>query len=226
MKRFPYFRFQQRTPPAGVFSARRTLTARFTALVLACCFCVQPAFPYFVTYKEQYYNLFHVHYQQYPDDVLENIYWLEKAAAADFCNPQYALAKITDERDWEKYRYLFMMHINLKLIEQHMRLGRTWDKQVAYFYDAPWKEEYLRDLEKAESAYRAGLYYWKEASVWAEKADAGSFRFLYLTDVQNWEDERERIAAGKLDYEKILNRELARLAKVKETFLAMDDKTY
>ena len=72
---------------------------------------------YLVTFKEQYYRLFHIHYQQYPDDVMENIYYLEKAVKADFANPQYALAKIENEKDWEKYRYLFMMHLNLKLIE-------------------------------------------------------------------------------------------------------------
>lgn len=181
---------------------------------------------YLVTFKEQYYRLFHIHYQQYPDDVMENIYYLEKAVKADFANPQYALAKIENEKDWEKYRYLFMMHLNLKLIEQHMRLGRIWDKKVAYFYDAPWKEEYLRDLEKTESCYVAGLYYWEEAKLWAEKASAGSFQFLYLTDVQNWEDELFRITTGELNYEKILNREITRVREVKEKFLAMDEETY
>ena len=187
---------------------------------------VLPAFSYFVTFKEQYYSLFHIHYQQYPDDVMENIYYLEKAVAADFGNPQYALAKIKDEKEWEKYRYLFMMHLNLKLIEQHMRLGRYYDKQVAYFYDAPWKEEYLRDLEKAESCYQAGLYYWEEAKLWAEKANTSGFRFLFLTDIQNWEDERERIATGKLDYNRILSRELARVRQVQQDFIAMDENTY
>ena len=70
-------------------------------------------------------------------------------------------AKITDKTDWEKYRYLFMMHLNLKLIEQHLRLGRIYDKQVAYFYDAPWKEEYLRDLEKTLSCYKICYTYCK-----------------------------------------------------------------
>ena len=32
-----------------------------------------PLFSYLITYKEQYYKLYHVHYQQYPDDVIENI---------------------------------------------------------------------------------------------------------------------------------------------------------
>ena len=181
---------------------------------------------YAVTFKEQYYKLYHVHYQQYPDDVMENIYWLERAVAADFANPQFALTHINNKKDWEKYRYLFMMHVNLKLIEQHMRLGRTWDKKVAYFYDAPWKEEYLRDLETAESCYRAGLYYWTEAKIWAEKANQSKFKFLYLTGIQNWEDESYRIDRGELNYEKILTRELARLQKVKESFVAMDENTY
>lgn len=175
-----------------------------------------------VKYKEDYYKLFHVHYQQYPDDVIENIYWLEKAVQADFCNPLYTGVKIEDEKDWEKYRYLFMMHINLKLIEQHMRLGRTYDKQVAHFYDAPWKDVYIENLEKAKSCYTAGLFYWKEAKLWAEKANTGSFKFLFITDRQAWEDERERISTGKLDYEKILSREIARVQNVIDAFSKME----
>ena len=106
-------------------------TKLYIAVALFFCLVISSGFSYFVVYKEQFYRLFHVHYQQYPDDVIENIYWLEKAVKADFCNPRNALAKITDEKDWEKYRYLFMMHINLKLAEQHLRLGKTWDKQFA-----------------------------------------------------------------------------------------------
>ena len=194
------------------------------AVFLILVFAVSPAFSYMAKYKEDYYKLFHVHYQQYPDDVMENIYWLEKAVQADFCNPLYTGVKINDENDWEKYRYLFMMHRNLKLIEQHMRLGRVYDKQVAHFYDAPWKEQYLENLNKAKSCYEAGLYYWQEARLWAEKANTGKFKFLFLTDIQNWEDERERIGTGNLDYEKILGRELARLNKVIDDFEKMDEK--
>lgn len=196
------------------------------ALVLLLVLSAGTGFSYFVVYKEQFYRLFHVHYQQYPDDVMENIYWLEQAVKADFCNPRHALAKITSEKDWEKYRYLFMMHVNLKIIEQHMRLAATFDKEVAYFYEAPWKEQYLRDLEKAQQCFQTGLVYWQEARLWAEKASTGNFQFLFLPDIQSWEDERYRIASGELDYEKILNRELARLAKVRDTFLAMDEETY
>lgn len=188
-------------------------------------FIPEKASAYMVKYKEDWYKLYHVHYQQYPDDCIENIYWLEKAAQADFCNPQFADFKIESEKEWEKYRYLFQMHINLKLIEQHLRLGRTYDKKCIYFYDAPWKEEYLRNMEKALSCYKAGLYYWQEAKVWCEKSSNASFNFLTITEKQNWEDERERIISGELNYEKMLKREISRLEENIEKLKSME-KTY
>ena len=187
-------------------------------------FPLQRANAYMVKYKEDFYKLYHVHYQQYPDDCMENIYWLEKAVQADFCNPQFVDFKITNEKEWEKYRYLFQMHLNLKLIEQHLRLGRIYDKKCIYFYDAPWKDEYLHNMEKALSCYKAGLYYWQETKVWYEKADAPSFNWLFITDKQNWEDERERIKTGELNYEKMLNREIERLEKNIQELNQMDKK--
>lgn len=187
---------------------------------------ILPIHAYMVKYKEDYYKLFHVHYQQYPDDVMENIYWLEQAVKADFCNPLYAPCKINSQDEWEKYRYLFMMHVNLKLIEQHLRLGRTYDKKSVNFYDAPWKDLYIENLEKTLSCYQAGLYYWQEAKLWAEKAGTKKFRFMNLQDIQYWEDERERINTGSLDYEKILNREIERVQKNIEGFKNMDESIY
>ncbi len=196
----------------------KTPSARNIRILAACLLLALLAgtrsFAYMVKYKEDFYRLYHVHYQQYPDDCIENIYWLEKAVQADFCNPLYADAKITTKKEWEKYRCLFQMHLNLKLIEQHLRLGRTYDKKAAYFYDAPWKDEYLRNLEKCLSCYEAGLAYWREAKLWAEKASVRDFDFLCLTDLQFWEDERERIRTGDLDYGGMLEREIRRVRAV------------
>ncbi|MCR4743276.1 MAG: hypothetical protein K5866_10465 [Treponema sp.] len=178
---------------------------------------------YMVKYKEDWYKLYHIHYQQYPDDCIENIYWLEKAAQADFCNPQFLDFKVTSEKEWEKYRYLFQMHINLKLIEQHLRLGRTYDKKEIYFYDAPFKEQYLSNLEKCLTCYQAGLYYWQEAKIWSEKANEAKFNFLFITDKQNWEDERERIKNGQLNYEKMLEREISRVENNIKKLKEMDE---
>lgn len=178
---------------------------------------------YAVKYKEDWYKLYHIHYAQTQDDCIENIYWLEKAARADFCNPQFVDFKIETEEEWEKYRYLFQMHINLKLIEQHLRLGRIYDKKNIYFYDAAFRDEYLRNLEKCLSCYEAGLYYWKEAKVWCEKANESKFNFLYIQPKQNWEDERERIVTGELNYERILNREINRVKDNMNKLQSMDN---
>lgn len=199
---------------------------RILAVIILALFGTAQASAYFVQYKEQYYRLYHLHYIQYPDDTMENIYWLEKAIQADFANPLYALALIENETQWEKYRSLFMMHMNLKLIEQYLLLGSKWDKRNAYFYNAPWKEENLESLKTAETCYNAALSYWKTAKDWANKAAEKRFRFIFLERVQFWEDEAARIGEGSLDYERIVNRELARLQKVREKFQAMDEKTY
>ncbi len=181
-----------------------------------------PGYP--VYFKEQFYRLYHTHYIQYPDDTIENIYWLEQAAKADFCNPLYALATIQNEREWERYRYLVNMHLDLKLIEQHLYLGAKFDKRVAYFYNAPWKKENLESLKIAETAYKAALSYWKTAREWALKAE--DIRFLYLPDVQFMEDEAFRIKDGQLDYARIIGRQLTRLEKVRADFEAMDEASY
>jgi hypothetical protein len=185
-----------------------------------------PLDAYYVQYKEQFYRLYHLHYMQYPDDTMENIYWLEQAIKADFANPLFALALIENESQWEKYRYLFMMHAHLKLIEQYLYLGNKWNKRNAYFYNAPWKEQNLESLETAETCYRTALYYWQAARDWAEKALDRRFRFINLTRVQFWEDEAGRVEDGRLDYEKIINRELSLLQQVREQFQAMDENTY
>ena len=88
-----------------------------------------PLNAYFVTYKEQYYRLFHLHHNRSPDDFMENIYWLEKALEADFANPLFALALIENEIQWEKYQYLFNMHLNIKMVEQYLFLGNMWNKR-------------------------------------------------------------------------------------------------
>lgn len=192
------------------------------ALLLVLAAGAASAFP--VYYKEQFYKLYHQHYIQYPDDAIENIYWLEQAKKANFCNPLYALATIEDERHWERYRYLLEMHLSLKLIEQHLALGSKFDKRVAYFYNAPWKVQNLESLKTAESAYRAALAYWKEARELAAKAMG--MRFVQLEEVQYWIDEAYRIDSGELDYADVIGDELKRLEKVRADFEKMDASTY
>lgn len=182
------------------------------------------AYSYKILYAEQWYKLFHIHFYQYPERCAENIHYLEEALRADFANPLNALARINNKTEWELYRYLFYTHVNLKLVEQYLLWGSKYDKQVAYFYNYPWKQANLKSLEKAEKLYRYALVYWEEAKKWSSKT--ANFQFLFLTDIQYWHDESYRIQTGELDYEDIINEQLTRLEKVRSDFLKMDHNTY
>jgi len=178
---------------------------------------------YRILYAEQYYRLYHLHFYQYPDDSMENIFYLEQALKSDFANPLYALARIENRQQWAQYRLLFKMHINLKLVELYLTLGSKYDKMAAYFYNAPWKEQNLDSLDKAEQAYRVALGYWKEALGWAARTQHLGFN---LEGIQKWEDEWKRILTGDLDYQEIITGHLSRVERVRRTFQAMDENTY
>ena len=179
---------------------------------------------YKLMYAEQYYELFHLHFYQYPSDCNENIFYLEQALKSPFANPLNALATIEDRKDWERYRHLFYLHVNLKMTEQYRLLASKYDKFNAYFYNYPWKYQNLDSIDYAESYYGAALYYWDQALEWAEKLD--QLPYLHLDDVQNWEDEYYRIKTGDLDYREFISMDLDRLEEVRKAFRAMDGSTY
>jgi hypothetical protein len=177
-----------------------------------------------IMYAEQYYKLYHEHLHHYPDDMLEDIYYLETALKSDFCNPLYALGTIQDKTDWERYRYLFSMHVNLKLVCCYLTLGSKFDKQAAYFYNAPWKRQNLETLDTAEQLYKKAYAYWQKAQEWSAKAWA--MRHTRVDGIEEWQDENFRIETGDLDYKATIDRTLAHLAKVRADFQAMDQNTY
>jgi len=182
-----------------------------------------PADAHTVMFKEQFYRLFHMHLTRDPDNFIENIFWLERALAADFANPLHALALIETEIQWELYRYLFMMHLNVKMVEQYLFLGNMWNKRRAFFFNAPWRDQNLESLEIAEKTFRAAMYYWEAAQRWAALARDRRFRFIELPRVQFWVDSAYRIEIGELNYGRTIRRELANIQRVREQFLAMPD---
>lgn len=197
---------------------------RLLALGLLVLASAAPVSAYKILYAEQWYNLVHRHLHEDPDSAMENIYYLERALRADFANPLNALTVIKDEKEWARYRALFRMHVNLLLVQQTLALGANYDKQTAYFYNYPWKWANLDSLDKAEKVYQTAFGYWKDAQNFS--AEAKNAPPLWLEGLQEWTDEQWRIETGDLDYQKIIQKQLDRLAKVRSAFQAMDSKTY
>jgi len=197
---------------------------RAVAILLLLSLPAGSLFAYRLLYREQLYRLSHRHFTETPEGVTENIYWLEQALRSDFANPLNALAVIENEREWEWYRHLFTMHINLRLVDLYLRWGALYMKHEAYFYNAPWQEDNLTSLDRAEERFRYALHYW-EAAQRASRAVADT-RFIHLEEIQSWEDEHHRIRTGDLDYGEIIDGHLDRVAEVRAAFAGMDDTTY
>jgi len=179
---------------------------------------------YKLIYKEQLYELYHVQLYHYPERIAENVGWIEQALKADFANPLYALAEIETSSDWERYRYLFNMHLNLKMVELYLRWASRYNKENAYFYNFPWKYENLQSLERAENLMNIALSYWSEARRWS--AQAWELRGIHLEEIQKWEDQSYRIETDELNYARIIERHLTRLRQVRQDFEEMDASTY
>jgi len=185
---------------------------------------ISNVFAYRVEYAEQFYKLYHQHFTMYPEDILENIYYLEESLKAPFVNPLYAMAKIDNKAEWKRYRYLFTLHVELKMIKLYLQLGDRYDKQVAYFYNAPWKEDNLKSLETALECYEYARVYWDEALKHAR--ELYKIPYYHLEEIEEWEDEFTRIKQGDLDYGDIIQRHIERLKRVKNQFENMDENTY
>ncbi|MFW6288468.1 MAG: hypothetical protein ACOC2Q_01670 [Spirochaetota bacterium] len=179
---------------------------------------------YRLIYKEQLYELNHQQLYMYPEDYAANIAWLEIALDADFANPLYALARVETPREWEYYRYLFWMHLNLHLVDQYLGWASKYMKFDAYFFNEPWKEDNLASLQRVDGLFDMARYYWDEAVRWSEQASG--YPWLDLEEVQHWADQSYRIEHGELDYGAIIDRHEARLERVRAEFQAMTAETY
>lgn len=197
---------------------------RLLALVFLVLASASPVSAYKILYAEQWYKLVHDHLHQDPDNTMENIYYLERALRADFANPLNALTPIRDEKEWARYRALFRMHVNLLLVRETLTLGSNFDKQQAYFYNYPWKWANLDSLKKAEQIYNTALGYWKDAQTYA--AEAANTPPIWFESLQFWIDEQNRIETKDLDYTRIIEKQLTRLAAVRAQFEAMGPETY
>jgi hypothetical protein len=200
---------------------RRALFALVVSLLV-----VPSLSAYRIFYAEQFYELYHLHLHQYPDDTMENIVWLQQALQADFANPLNALARIETDEEWDYYQDLFRMHVNVLLAQLHMTLGSKFDKRHARFFNAPWAWANLESLDHAETAYHAARAYWSEALTWSDAASAQRRPGLHLPRIQAWEDQNYRIEFREFDYDEIIDENLDRLFDVRAEFLAMDETTY
>ncbi|AAX17288.1 hypothetical protein [Borrelia hermsii] len=169
-------------------------------------------------YAEQWYVIFNEQMKKTPDDYKRNIFFLQNALKYPFGNPNYSLSKVETREEWNKYKLLFKMHVNLLLVKQHLYLGNLFDTRHTYFYKTPKKKGILANLNQATNFYKLAASYYTEALKYHEQLHKYKFTKMQSDGITNWEDEYHRIEMKELNYYDIIKRELIRIEKTKEFF--------
>nr|WP_242423282.1 hypothetical protein [Borreliella bissettiae] len=169
-------------------------------------------------YAEQWYVIFNSQMKKKPENYKKNIFFLQKALKYPFGNPKYSLTKIETKKQWEKYKLLFKMHINLLLVKQNLYLGDLFDTRNLYFFKTPEKNGIILNLEKSKKLYQMAINYYNEALKYHKKLENYKSVKLENGGITNWEDEYHKISIKKLNYYDILKKELLRIDETKAFF--------
>ena len=176
-------------------------------LLLAILFCA----PVSATARRLYYaEEFYLYVMNlyYTNPNLErNIRFMQWALKAPFDNPVRSLALIKSENEFERYKSLFRMHMNLLIIDSYLQLARRFDKEHVYFFNLWYAETLKESFKIAEYYYKISLNYWAEAVIHARVANVVPGRI----NIDEWEDDLMQILSGELDYELIINDHLDKL---------------
>ncbi|AYE36639.1 hypothetical protein DB313_04160 [Borrelia turcica IST7] len=169
-------------------------------------------------YAEQWYVIFNTQMKRKPQNFKRNIFFLKNALKFPFGNPKYSLAKVETREEWDKYKLLFKMHVNLLLVKQHLYLGDLFDTRYVYFYKTPKRDGILENLNKATNFYKIAADYYTEALTYHKKLKKYKSTTIQSDGITNWKDEYYRIETKELDYYNIIEKELMRIEKTKDFF--------
>ncbi|WP_232535960.1 hypothetical protein [Borrelia sp. A-FGy1] len=170
-------------------------------------------------YAEQWYVIFNAQMKRKPQNFTRNIFFLKNALKFPFGNPKYSLTKVETKEEWDKYKLLFKMHVNLLLVKQHLYLGDLFDTRYVYFYKTSKRDGILENLNKATNFYKIASSYYTKALTHHKKLKKYKSTTIKNDGITNWEDEYYRIENKELDYYNIIEKELIRIEKTKDFFI-------
>ena len=164
-------------------------------------------------FLEDYYELYGLKLHYGEDDLRKDIYFLKIGLESRFRQPNNALCKVKNEKEYHKYRLLVSMHMNLQIMRAYMRIASLYDKRHVYFQNLDYAYDLKKSFKVAEGFYKEAIPYWKKAEDLAKKADAIKDEI----DLGTMESERFEIVNGKLNFANIINDHLSRLSKKQQT---------
>lgn len=164
-------------------------------------------------YVEDFFLLYSLKAIYGEEELRRNIYFLKTALERRFRHPSQALCKIETKEEYHKYRLLIFMHLNLHIMRSYLKIGAQYDKRHLYFYNLDFADELQESFDIAEAFYKHAIPYWKTAKSLALQAG----RYGFELDLGLLETIRYDIERGELDYDKIIQNHLERLAQKQKT---------
>jgi len=163
--------------------------------------------------KEDYFRLFNQWLYQDMDSISRNIFFLELAYVMPYDHPIKALTPITNEYQYLHYQYLLMMQICQLLTQSYIDYGYMYMKEHIYFFNKEFKTNYLQGYDIAEFYFTKAREYWDQALSNAMMAYETRW---YKTDLLYMEDMVYRIRNGDLNYYKVIDNLMYRIARNRE----------
>ncbi len=160
-------------------------------------------------YLEDYYELYCMKQYYNENSLRKNIERLKTALKCKFRHPSQALVKMESNAEYNKYRNLLFMHLNMLIMRNYMRVASKYDKQKIYFYNIDFANEIKDSLDIAENLYKEAIPYWEKAKEYAEKASS----YKLTTDLGYIESERYSIVKNELDFGRIIDKYIEKIGK-------------
>jgi hypothetical protein len=164
-----------------------------------------------VYYAEDYYKLYSQPDYYTEGDIDLNILFMQGALKQPFRPAYKALVPCLTERQHEKYKDLLRMHMNIRIMQDYLLLGRQYDMTELYYYQKPVTEDLIKSLTIAEGYYLKAASTWSEVRRWA--AESYIIKEVRV-DLDSLEDEAVLIIGREVDwqYDRIIAKHLARVS--------------
>ena len=163
-----------------------------------------------IYYAEDYYKLYARSSYYGEDEINLNILYMQGALKSPYKPAYDSLVPIHSLVEHEKYRNLLKMHMNVRILQDYLYLGRLYDMQTIYFYHDEFTEDLIKSLQRAEYYYQIAQDYWTDVKKYA--VDAYTMREVRI-ELDNLEDEMRSIVQRDVDwqYDRILKIHLGKV---------------
>ena len=163
-------------------------------------------------YLEDFYELYGMKEYYDENSLRKNIERLKLGLEAKFRHPSESLVVTESDEEYLKYRNLMIMHLNLLIMRDQMKIAARYDRHKPKFYDRDFAREITESMDMAKKFYEEALPYWKEAVKYAKNAS----RIKITTRLSFMESERFSIISTETDFDKIIKGHMKKIDEKKK----------